>query len=99
MHCFVSIFISHRAREKYHLVTKNKIDNPAFVNEEDIPMVHQDDDYDDYTSDTGRVDETSFMVPATTEATLTLRLRQKLKRDKIECIDTLMNQMIQALQT
>ena len=51
------------------------MDNSAFVDEEDIPMVHQDDDYIDYTSDTGRVDETLFTAPATTEATSTLRLK------------------------
>ena len=60
--------------------------NPTFVDEEDIPMVHQDEeDYDDYnTPNTGRIDdETSFTVPDTTEATSTLRLKQKLKRDNI----------------
>ena len=50
-------------------------------------MVHQDDeeDYDERydTPDTSRVDETSFIEPDTTEATSTLRLRQKVKRDKI----------------
>ena len=52
--------------------------------EEDIPLINQDEDYDDYrTPDTSRVDETLFTAPATTEATSTLRLRQKLKRDKI----------------
>ena len=40
------------------------MDNPAFIDEEDIPMV-QDEDYD----------ETSFMEPDATEATSTLRLR------------------------
>ena len=50
--------------------------------EENIPLV-QDEDYDNYTSDTGRVDETSFTEPATTEATSTLRLREKLKQDKL----------------
>ena len=45
-------------------------------------MVHQDEDYDNYvTPDTSRVDETSFID--TTEGTSTLRLRQKLKQDKI----------------
>ena len=60
------------------------MDNPVFVDKENIPLV-QDEDYDDYkTPDTGRIDaETSFTAPATTEATSTLRLRQKLKRDKI----------------
>ena len=56
-----------------------------FVDEEDIPMVHQDDDYDDYeTPNTSRIDETSFTVP--TESTSTLRLRQKVKRDKINAL-------------
>ena len=55
---------------------KNKMDNPVFVNEEDISMVHEDDDYGDHnTPNTSRVDETSFAVPDTTEATSTLRLR------------------------
>ena len=60
------------------------MDNLTLADEEDIPMVHQDEDYDDYrTPDTSRVDETSFTVPDATEAASTLRLRQKLKRDKI----------------
>ena len=61
------------------------MDNPTFIDEEDIPMVHQDkEDYNDYnTPNTSRVDETSFTVPDTTEATSNLRLRQKLKPDKI----------------
>ena len=60
------------------------MDNPTFVDEEDIPMIHQDDDYDDYNSlDTSRIDETSFTVPDATEATSTLRLKQKVKRDKL----------------
>ena len=64
------------------------MDNPTFVNEEDIPMVHQDDDdYDDYnTPDTSRVDETSFTVLDATEPTSILRLRQKVKRDKINAL-------------
>ena len=54
------------------------MDNPTLVNEEDIPMINQDEDYyDDYrTPDTSRVDETSFTVPNTTKATSTLQLRQ-----------------------
>ena len=58
------------------------MDNPTFGDEENIPLVHQDEeDYDDYrTSDTSRIDETSFIEPTdATEATPTLRLRQKLK--------------------
>ena len=51
------------------------MDNPAFIDEEDIPMV-QDEDYDVYkTPDTSMIDETSFMEPDATEATSTLRLR------------------------
>ena len=52
--------------------------------EENIPFV-QDEDYDDYrTPDTSTIDPvTSFAIPPdTTEVTLILRLRQKLKRDK-----------------
>ena len=60
------------------------MDNLAFVDEENIPMVHQDEeDYDDYnTLDTSRV-ETSFIEHDVTEPTSTLRLRQKIKQDKI----------------
>ena len=53
---------------------------------EDIPMIGDDynDFNDDYkTPDTSRVDETLFIEPDTTEATSTLHLRQKVKRDKI----------------
>ena len=53
------------------------------VDVENIPLIHQDEeDYDDYNIPS-RIDETSFTVPNTTEPTSTLRLRQKLKRDKI----------------
>ena len=73
------------------MVTKNKIDNPIFVDEETIPMV-QDEDYDNYgTPNTSRVDETSFTVTDTTEATSTLQLRQKVKRDKITALYTHLN--------
>ena len=62
------------------------MDNPRFVDEETIPLV-QDEDYDDYnTPNTSRVDETSFTEPDTTEATSTLQLRQKVKRDKITAL-------------
>ena len=59
------------------------MDNPRFVGEETIPLV-QDEDYDDYnTPNTSRVDETSFTEPDATEATSSLQLIQKVKRDKI----------------
>ena len=62
------------------------MDNPRFIDEEDIPLV-QDEDYDGYkTPNTSWVDETLFIEPDTTEATSTLRLRQKLKRDKITAL-------------
>ena len=72
--------------------TKNKRGNLAFVDEKNIPMVHQDDGYDDYnTPDTSRIDETSFTVPSTTEVTTTLRLRQNVKRDILtQCTGTWM---------
>ena len=48
------------------------MNNPLFVDEENIQLV-QDEDYDDCrTLDTYRVDETSFTAPDTTEATWTL---------------------------
>ena len=50
------------------------MDNPVFVDEEDIPMLHEDED--DYDYGTGRIDDTLFMEPDTTEATSTLHLRQ-----------------------
>ena len=54
------------------------MDNHRFINEETIPLV--DEDYDNYgTPNTSKVDETSFTEPDTTEATLTLRLKQKVK--------------------
>ena len=62
------------------------MDNPIFVDDENIPLVHDEDiDYDDYnTPNTSRVDETSFTTtPSTTE---TLRLRQKVKRDKLAAL-------------
>ena len=67
------------------------MNNPTFVDEENIPIVNQDEDYeDDYrTPGTSRVNETSFMGPDATETTSTLRLIQKLKRDKSHCTGTL----------
>ena len=56
-----------------------------FSYEEDIPMIHQDEeDYDERydTPNASRI-ETSFIEPDTTESTSTLRSRQKIKRDKL----------------
>ena len=61
------------------------MNNPTFADEEDIPLAHQDEDYDDYnTPNTSRVEETSFTVPDTTQVTSTLQ--QKVKRDKITAL-------------
>ena len=58
------------------------MDNPRFIDQETIPLV--DEHYDDYnTPNISRVDETSFTEPAATEAASTLRLNQKVKRDKM----------------
>ena len=58
----------------------------TFLNEEEIPLINQDEDYDDYrTPDTSRV-ETSFIDPDTTEVTSTLQLRQKVKWDKLTAL-------------
>ena len=78
-------FVQDNRRWKVVTINK-KMDNPIFVDEEDIPLVHQDDDYDDYeTPNTSRI-ETSFTLVDATEATSTLRLRQKVKRDKITAL-------------
>ena len=57
----------------------NKMDNPMFADEENILMIHQDEeeDYYDYrTPDTSRI-ETSFIESTeATEATSTLSLSQ-----------------------
>ena len=69
------------------VVSSNKMYNPRFVDEEDIPMVHKDDDYDDYnTPDASRMDQTSFTLPDTTETTSTLRQTQKVKQDKLSAL-------------
>ena len=62
------------------------MDNSKFVDEETIPMF-QDEDYDNYGKpSTSRVYETSFTEPDTIEATSALRLKQKLKRDKLAAL-------------
>ena len=59
------------------------MDNPRFGNEEEIPLV-QDEDYDHYgTPNTSRVDETSFSESDTTGATSILWLKQKVKQDTL----------------
>ena len=46
VYCFFSIFISYQAHGKYKWSLKIKLDNPMSVDEETIPMVHQNKDYD-----------------------------------------------------
>ena len=63
------------------------MDNLEFIGEEIIPLVHQDEDYDEFnTPNTSRIEKTSFIEPHATEATLTLQLRQRVKRDKITAL-------------
>ena len=62
------------------------MNNQMFVDEENIQLI-QDEDYDNYgTPNTSRVDETSIMEADTSEATSTLRLNQKVKRDKLAAL-------------
>ena len=74
----------------------NKTDNPG-TDENDIPLLHPDpdnDDLDDYkTPNTSRPDETPFTVPGSTgkKTTSTLRLRQKVKRDKLAALHRHLN--------
>ena len=52
------------------------MDNSTFIDEEDIPVVHQKEDDDYRTPDTSKIDETSFTFTTdTTDATSTLPLR------------------------
>ena len=72
------------------------MENPTFIDEEDIPMIHQEDDedFDNYrTPDTSRVDEVLFITDATelTSALRLIRLRQKVKRDKINALYSHLN--------
>ena len=66
------------------------MDDPRFVDDEIILLLRDEDrdnDYDDYnTPDTSNIQETTFTYPDTTEATLNLRLRQKVKRDKLAAL-------------
>ena len=62
------------------------MDNPKFVDEETTPLI-QDEDYGNYnTPNTSKIDKTSFTEADATEATSTLQLRQKVKRDKITAL-------------
>ena len=62
--------------------------NPRFVDDENKPLAHdQDIDYNDYDKpNTSRVHQSSFTMPGSTDKETTLRLRQKLKRDKLTAL-------------
>ena len=78
------IFTFVQGQPEMGVVTKNKMNNPRFVDEETVPLV-QDEDYDNFgTPNTSTVDETLFIEPDTTEATSTLN--QKVKRDKLAAL-------------
>ena len=90
-------FIFVEDNQKWKVITKNKMDNSRFVDEESIPLV-QGKNYDDYsTLKTSKVDETSLKEPDTTEATSTLQLIQKNEIKLLHCTDTWMWQVTQAL--
>ena len=69
------------------------MDNPRFVDDENILLVLDEDiDYDDYnTPNTSKVDETSFIMPGSTEKEKALRLRQKVKQDKLTALHRHLN--------
>ena len=55
--------------------TKNKMENPTFLDEENIPLINQDEDYDNYSTPDmtpSRVYETSFTLPDASKATSNL---------------------------
>ena len=60
------------------------MDNPIFVDEEDIPLVHQDDYYYDTTYETPNTSRTEDETSFTAEPTSTLW--QKVKQDKINAL-------------
>ena len=67
------------------------MDNPGFVDEENIPLVHEGDYNDCNTPDTSILQKTqiltgsllTFTDPNTTKTKSTLQLQQKVKQDKI----------------
>ena len=49
-------YVCFKTNQKWKAFTKNKKENIGF-DEEDIPLINQDEDYDDYwTPETSRVD-------------------------------------------
>ena len=60
------------------------MDNPIFVDDENIQLVHDEDiDYDDYnTPNTSKVDKTSFTMPGSTDKETHLTVKTKSKTRK-----------------
>ena len=69
------------------------MDNPRLVDDENIPLVQDEDiDYDDCnTPDMSILQETTFTDPDSTETTSTLRLGQKVKQDKLAALHRHLN--------
>ena len=64
-------------------MVNNKMDNPRFIDEETIALVHQEEDRDEYnTPNTSRIEESSFIEPEATAATLALQLWKRVKRSE-----------------
>ena len=79
---FLCLFKTTR---KWKVGTKNKMDSPRFVDDETIPLVQDEDYVDCNAKDTARIDVT-FTEPGITEVKSTLKLRQKVKRDKLTAL-------------
>ena len=70
------------------------MDNRIFVDEENVSMAHDEEDDDERYDmpNASRINETSFIEPTdATESTSTLRLRQKVKRNKIKTLHRHLN--------
>ena len=70
------------------------MDNRIFVDEENVSMAHDEEDGDERYDmpNASRINETSFIEPTdATESTSTLRLRQKVKRNKIKALHRHLN--------
>ena len=62
-----------------------QMDNPRFVDDENIPLVH-DKDIDYNTPNTSKIYETSFTMPGLKDKKSTLRVRQKVKQDMLTAL-------------
>ena len=65
------------------------MDNPAFKVDENIPLMHDDDDDDTPYTPTWEVDEKRFSTPTMSEETpgsIVIPLSNELKRQKIQAL-------------